>query len=367
MRIVFLIIVLLHGLIHLLGFVKGFGFKEVKELTLPISKPMGLFWLSATAIFMLYGILHFTNTKYTWLVGLGAVVISQILVVMFWKDAKFGTIPNLVILVVSFVSLGSYLLKSEFTNQVINDFSANNSLSSEVLTENDIAHLPVVVQKYLHYTKSVGQAKVKNFRAEFAGGMRGKPEDEYMKFQSVQYNFYEKPSRYFFMEASKMGLPATGLHLYQNETATFEVKMLNWLKVVDAKGDKLNQTETVTLFNDMCFIAPATLIDRRITWENIDDATVKGIFRNGNISISAALYFNEKGELINFISSDRYETDGNQYNNYPWATPVEEYKMINGYLLPSRAKLIFQKPEGDFTYGEMEYKSVMYNLIKFED
>ena len=34
MRIIFLIIVILHGLIHLLGFVKGIGLKEVKELTL---------------------------------------------------------------------------------------------------------------------------------------------------------------------------------------------------------------------------------------------------------------------------------------------------------------------------------------------
>ncbi len=163
MRIVFFIIVLLHGLIHLLGFVKGFGLKEIKELTLPISKPMGLFWLAATALFMIYSILHFTNAKYAWLVGLIAVLISQFLVIMFWKDAKFGTFFNLNILVVSLVCLGSYLLKSEFTNQVKYDFSANNMLSTEILTENDISHLPKIVQKYLHYTNSVGQAKVKNF------------------------------------------------------------------------------------------------------------------------------------------------------------------------------------------------------------
>ncbi len=42
MRILFLIIVLLHGLIHLLEFVKAFGFQEVKELTLSISKPIGI-------------------------------------------------------------------------------------------------------------------------------------------------------------------------------------------------------------------------------------------------------------------------------------------------------------------------------------
>ena len=52
MRIIFLIIVILHGLIHLLGFVKGIGLKEVKELTLPISKPLGFIWLASAFIFL---------------------------------------------------------------------------------------------------------------------------------------------------------------------------------------------------------------------------------------------------------------------------------------------------------------------------
>jgi hypothetical protein len=122
-----------------------------------------------------------------------------------------------------------------------------------------------------------------------------------------------------------------------------------------------------TLFNDMCFIAPATLIDIKIIWETINDTTVKGIYKNGNNSISALLYFNEKGALLNFISNDRYETDGKTYTSYPWATPVEDYKMMNGYFLPGKAKLIYQKPEGDFTYGELVYKSVKYNLTNIDE
>lgn len=367
MRTIFLIIVLLHGLVHLLGFVKAFGFKEVKELTLPISKPEGTLWIIAAILFLIYGILYFINNKQAWLVGIITVIVSQILIFFFWKDARFGTVPNLIILIVALVSLGSYLLHSEFTSRVKIDFLKNNQLSTELLTENDIAHLPMIVQKYFHYTKSVGQPKVKNFRAEFTGRMRSKPDDEYIKLQSVQYNFYENPSRYFYMTASKMGLPAAGLHLYQNERATFKVKLLNWFKVVDAKGNKMNQAETVTLLNDMCVIAPATLIDRRITWESINDSKIKAIFKNGSICISAMLYFNKKGELVNFVSNDRYDTDGKKYVSYPWATPVEDYKMINGYLLPSKAKLIYQRPDGDFTYGELEYKSVKYNLTCIED
>lgn len=367
MKILFLILVLLHGLIHLLGFVKAFGFKEIKELSLPISKPLGVVWIITAILFLVYGILYLVQNKQAWLVGLIAVIVSQFLVFYFWKDAKFASLPNLIILFVVLVSMGSYLLHNTFILRVNHDFSKNNTLSTELLTEHDMAHLPLIVQKYLRYTKSVGQPKVKNFKAEFVGGMRAKPNDDYMPLQSVQYNFYENPSRYFYMTAKKMGLPSTGLHLYQHETATFEVKLLNWFKVVDAKGDKLNQAETVTLLNDMCCIAPATLIDNRITWETINDTVVKAQFKNGRIRISAVLYFTGKGELVNFISNDRFETDGKKYVSYPWATPVEEYQMMNGYLLPSKAKLIYQRPEGDFIYGELGYKSVRYNLNQLAD
>ncbi|MBK8623491.1 MAG: hypothetical protein IPN79_17455 [Saprospiraceae bacterium] len=175
MKILYFLIVLFHGLIHLLGFVKGFGLKEIKELTQPISKPMGLLWLFSFLLLLLYGLLQFSNNRYLWLFGCIAAVMSQILIFVYWKDAKFGTIPNVLIFLVSMVGLGSFLLKNEFSHRVKEDFFHNNQKDTNTLTQNDIKHLPAIVQKYLYYTKSVGQPKVKNFRAEFTGGMRLNP------------------------------------------------------------------------------------------------------------------------------------------------------------------------------------------------
>ncbi|MBK8623551.1 MAG: hypothetical protein IPN79_17795 [Saprospiraceae bacterium] len=73
MKILYFLIVLFHGLIHLLGFVKGFGLKEVKELSLPISKPMGLLWLFSFLLLLLYSLLQFSNNRYLWLFGCIAV------------------------------------------------------------------------------------------------------------------------------------------------------------------------------------------------------------------------------------------------------------------------------------------------------
>ncbi len=366
MKIVFLIIMIVHGLIHTMGFVKAFDIADVKELTSSISRPFGIGWLIAAVLFMV-SVLIFTMNKSWWgFIAIPAVILSQILIIYFWSDAKFGTIPNLIILVVAIVSIGLFLMQNRFQTIVNEDLENNNEFATDILTEKDIEHLPLAVQNYLHYTKSVGQPKIKNFRAKFTGGMRSNENEPYMLFDSIQYNFYQNPSRYFYMTASKMGLPATGLHIYENANATFEVKLLNWIPVVDAKGDKMTKGETVTVFNDMCFIAPATLIDKNIEWEEVEDLIVNATYTNGNTSISATLYFNEKGEMINFVSNDRYHTDGKTYESFPWETPISEYKELNGYILPAKAELIYQKPAGNFVYGELEFVDVKYNLLKFD-
>jgi hypothetical protein len=253
-------------------------------------------------------------------------------------------------------------MKKTYQKAVLEALKRTKGQENEILTESDIQHLPAIVQKYLHYTGSVGKEKVLNFRAEFKGGIRSKSTDEFMPLKSVQYNFTDNHTRLFYIVARKKGIPAIGIHLYIDQKAIMIIKILGLFKVVDAKGKEMNQGETVTLFNDMCFMAPASLIDRNIEWKEIDNKTINAKFTNGNLTIRATLFFNEEGELVNFISNDRFETaDGKIYKNYPWITPVTGYTNINGFRLPSGAKLIYKRPEEDFCYGEFHLVNMEYN------
>ena len=257
-------------------------------------------------------------------------------------------------------------MKNKYKRIVLSELERIKGLKPEMLTEKDMDHLPEVVKKYIHSTGIVGKEKILNFRSECKGGVRSNPHEEYMPLKSVQYNFMDLHSRLFYIVAKKKGIPAIGLHLYQDAKATFQIKILGLFTVVNAKGPKMNQGETVTVLNDMVFMAPGSLIDKRIQWEIIDSMSVKAIFSNENISISAVLYFNDEGKLINFISNDRFETDGKEYKNYPWETPVSDYREFNGYWLPSKAKVIYKRPEGDFCYGEFEIINLEYNCKRLK-
>ncbi len=245
------------------------------------------------------------------------------------------------------------------------EFGLQPIINESVLTKAEIAQLPACVQKYLEYTNAIGKSKPQNMYLEFEADMYRKPGDKPMKSHSVQYNFFNNYSRLFLMKASKMGIVFKALHIYKNEQAIFQVKLAELLKVVDIKGEELTTAETVTLLNDICIFAPACLADKRFAWSESDSLSAKVNFSNGKYKVSAVLFFNQSGELINFISDDRsaLQNDGSM-KKVRWSTPVSDYILIDGRKIATYGKTIWHYPEGDFTYGVFKLKNIKYNVTK---
>lgn len=356
-------ILLLHGLIHFMGFAKAFDYGNLQQLTKGISKSAGVLWLVAALLFIAAVVLYLLN-KEAWLVpGILAVVLSQIVIVGFWKDAKYGTIANIIVCLVAFAGWAGFHFESQFRKDVKLHLQQTAPSATVLLTNADIQPLPGPVQKYLMYAGVVNQPIVKNARILFEGEMRDRGKN-WFAFYSVQYNFFDDPARLFFMKARMFGVTVPGYHDYQSGIARMNVKLFGLFAVMQAKGEEMNKAETVTLFNDMCLFAPATLADKRIQWESFDDTSAKATFTNGNNKISAILYFNEKGQLVNFISDDRYAIS--EMKQYRFSTPVKDYKLINGRNIPTYGETIWHYPEGAFVYGKFYLKSIEYNVSGYK-
>jgi hypothetical protein len=358
-KIVFIAIVVIHGLIHLLGFLKAFELANISELTQSITRPLGIVWLTTALLLMTTAITFAIKIDWWWVIAIVAVVLSQILVITSWQDAKYGTIPNVLILGVVLLSLGSILFELGYRKDIQNSLIRTRSLPAEIVTEADIQPLPQAVQLYLNYVGVVGKPKVSSMRAVLTGEMREKGKD-YFPFTAEQYNFYDEPIRLFFMKAQMFGMTVPGYHRYIDGRATMDVRIFGLFSVVKHAGEVMNVSDTVTLFNDMCLFAPAALIDKRIAWESVDELTAKATFTNHGISISATLYFNTEGQLVNFISEDRWAVADRK--RYPFSTPVSNYRNINGYNLPTYGEAIWHFPDGKFVYGKIQIKDIEYNI-----
>jgi hypothetical protein len=235
-----------------------------------------------------------------------------------------------------------------------------------VVREEDLAYLPGPVRNYLHFVGAVGKPKVCNFRAEGSGSLKRSPGSRWMDIAVQQYNFFDDPARLYYVRSSLFGIPFDGLHAYLCDNATMKINVAYFLPVIDAGGEKMMMSETVTLFNDMCLLAPATLISSNVLWETVDPLSVWARFTHNGITVAAMLYFRENGGMARFVSDDRYmAADGKTFARYQWSTLVGEYRDFNGRKVPVYGEAAWQMPEGAFTYARFMLKEIEYNCPEF--
>ncbi len=362
MKFILPTLMMLHGLIHLLGFVKAFNLAPVSQLVQPISKGQGIFWLFTALVFVCAALFFLLKNDSWSVMAIVAVLLSQYLIYNAWEDAKWGTVANTIILVAAIIGYGTWSFSQKYEDDVKAGLQQTAALSETMLTETDLQHLPEPVRKYLRYTGAIGKPKVTHFKLEFTGQIRASEQSEWMPFVSEQYTFMEATTRLFFMNATMKHLPVAGYHCFKNGHASMDIRLLSLIKVQYQSGSKMDISETVTFFNDMCCMAPATLIDPRIQWLEGDSSKVKAAFTDNGITVSAWLYFNAEGALTNFVSDDRYAlAENNELRNAPWSTPLKDYRDFAGHRLATSAETIYRYPEGDFCYGTFHLTHVEYN------
>lgn len=359
-RIVLSVVFSLHALIHLMGFAKGFGLASFDQLKVPISRPMGALWLAASILIFAATLLQFVAPRWFWLLGAIAVVVSQLVIVSSWSDARFGSIANLLLLaatVYGAFARGPFGLRAEYEGLVRQSMaSVSSSAPPTVITEADLASLPIHVQRYMRAAGVVGAPRAMGFRSRMKGRIRGSATAPWMPFVAEQHSFFGPPRRYFWMEATRAGLLIDGLHAYGESGASMRIRLLSMLPVVSLRSAELTATETVTVLNDMCIMAPWSLLDPAIRWREVDDRTVEATYTNGPHTIRAALVFDDAGRLANFWSDDRPSLgeDGKTLQRQRWSTPISDYRAMGPYRLAARGEARYAAPSGEYAYIEFE-------------
>lgn len=360
-------ILVIHGLIHLPGVFEAFGWADVDQLTQPISAAAGVLWLAAAVLLVTAAVMLVAAPRWWWIVGLLGVVVSQVAIVTSWSDAKAGTVANVVILIAvfyGFLSEGPVSYRSEFRDLVASALARPRVEGT--VTEDDLAGLPAPVARYVRLSGAVGKPRVYNFRARMHGRIRSTEDASWMHYTVDQVSTVDSnPDRLFFMEASMKGLPADVFHSFVGSSATMRVKVWSLVPMVDARGTEMNRSETVTILNDICVLAPAALINPAFTWEPIDDRSARATFTRDGITVRAVLSFDEAGELVDFVSDDRLRTtDGKAFTQEPWSTPLRDYRSFDGRMVGTvgEARWHAPAPERDFTYVEFNLDDIAYNV-----
>lgn len=361
MKYIFLFLVFLHGLIHLLGFVKGFGLSEVKELSLSISKPMGFLWLVAAVLFVAYGILFLNSSKLAWILGLLTVLVSQILIVLFWSDAKFGTVPNLIVLVVVLTSIGNYNFQNRVDKETDELLSRNNVREDRIVTEHDVEELPEPVKNWLRSSGIVGRSFIHCGKVIQKATMQMKPnQKDWLTADAVQYTTLNKPAFIWTVDA-KMNplLYFLGRDKFEHGHGAMLIKVNGLFNIVNAKGKKLDEGSLQRYLGEMVWF-PTLAMSPYITWEPIDATTAKATMTYKGTTGSGTFYFNENGDVVSF-SALRYQGNEADSKRYPWVMDILNYKTFEGIKVPVNMTSTWKLDDGDWTWLKLEVTDIQYN------
>lgn len=361
MRIIFSIFVIIHGLIHILGFLKGFGIKEVKELSLSISKPLGLMWLAASILLLVYASFQLTSNKYGWAIGFVAVILSQILVIHFWADAKFGTLPNIIILVVSIIGYGNYnfhQLTERETNQLLDRSTSSNEI---VIAAPDIENLPEPVKKWLIRSGMVGKPDIKVGKLYQHAKMKLKPEQEdWMSATALQYSTITEPA-FIWTANVKMNslLSFQGRDKFEEGKGEMLIKLNSIINVVNEKGVKIDEGAMQRYLGEMVWF-PSLALSSYIRWEVIDSTSAKATMEYKGTTGSGIFYFNSDGDFVKF-SALRFMGNKKDSEKHPWVLRVDGYKEFEGIRVPALMSATWELKDGDWTWLRLEIMDLKFN------
>ena len=100
----------------------------------------------------------------------------------------------------------------------------------------------------------------------------------------------------------------------------------------------------------------------RSGWSDRTD-TRRRVRRSGvGHRVSATLSFDPAGDLIGFVSDDRWQVAPPSPLNVPWSTPLSNYREVDGTRVATHGDANWLAPSGEWTYGRFDILALAYNV-----
>jgi len=367
-RIIFSFVIFLHGLIHLLGFVKEWKLAQVKQLTEEtlislsggLSKIVGILWLIACLLFILSGVAYLLRKEWWWMVAVIVIVVSQILIIIYWKDAKFGAIANFIILIACVLSYGSWSF-DRMVNDELNSFLPEKEIEKKIVTAEMIGELPPVVQRWLKRSNIVGKEIIQLAHLSQRGEMKTRPEGSWMSVDAEQYITANPPGFIWVADVKSSLLHLSGRDKYEEGRGHMLIKLFSLIPVVDAKGKEIDQGALLRYLGEIVW-APSAALSDYITWEEMDSTTARATMSYGGITASGIFNFDGNGDFVSF-EADRYYYRKEGSTLERWViTAKKNYKEFEGIRVPVALSVTWKFETGDFTWYKLEIREIDYNI-----
>lgn len=240
---------------------------------------------------------------------------------------------------------------------------AENRLEEgKVFEKSDFDNLPMPVQKYIEGCGYIGKSQMSYMCMEykdvdFMQGRKGPA----LTIDYTQYNFVAEPARNALIKSSMFGIPFEGYDSYSEGVGGMKGVIARYFTLFNQTGSDMDKACLATFLAE-CMFEPSVLLQDYISFEEIDDYSVRATISYEGQTASGVFTFNENYEYTTFTTNDRAVTNSDGTVEYiPWTAACSDYHLSDsGIKYPSKFSAIWNYPDEDFVYFDGLISKVSY-------
>ncbi|GAB3893946.1 hypothetical protein GCM10028803_08670 [Larkinella knui] len=368
LRFLFVCILGLHGLIHLMGFVRAWFLTKMDLITatttIPRSttetKAVGLLWLLTSLLFLAAVGVFLAGMARWWLVAFGAVFVSQLLILLYWQDAKAGTLANLLILAISLLAYADWNFTANVKAEIHNLMAEAGDEKPSVITARQVAEMPSIVQKWLTHAQVIGKERIQTAHLTQQGQMRTKVNGGWMPVEAQQYFTTNQPG--FIWHARIKAAPLVylaGRDKYEQGHGHMLIKAMSFWPIANTSGNEIDQGTMLRYLGEMVWF-PTAALSPYIHWEQLGATTARATMSYGKTIASGVFTFTPDGDVIRYVAQRYGEFEGT-YRQETWSITLSNHQALAGIRIPVQAAVTWQLKTGDFTWYTVTITEINYN------
>lgn len=354
----------MHGLLHLLGFAKAFLPAGIPQLAQPIARPTGVLWLLAALLLLATALSFLLKQAWWWMPALAALLLSQTLILLYWQEARFGTLANGLLLIAVLLGYGSWRFAA-ITRQELQAFTQAPASGSQapLVTEQLLAKQPPLVQQWMRRAQVLGRPLIQRVYLTQQGRLRTSPAGKWMPFTAQQWFTTAPPAFLWIADVQAApGLHLAGRDKYLDGRGAMTISLLSLFPVAEAQGPETDQGTLVRYLAETIWF-PTAALRGHIQWQQLDADRAQATMRYGGVSASAVFTFSPEGDVLRLEAKRYYSRQNSKPTREDWLITIDpaSYRSFAGMRIPTRSTVTWRLQEGDFTWLRLTVTGIHYN------
>jgi hypothetical protein len=267
-----------------------------------------------------------------------------------------------IIMIISFFIMMNQLFYNKFRKQANQIIVEAGKQDPSLITEEDLATLPIPVARYIRFSGFIGLKKISTMRIVHSGSFKPGVNKKFMPIRGEYFLTTKKPSFSWYGKVAMMpGLTFSAFDSYYNGHGRMTVKLLSTFKIVDVDSKEIGLSAFGRCVAEMTLVPSFFLDNEKVKWISSDSTKAECQIIDSGLITNAQLYFNNNGSLERIVVDRYFDRNNGEATLEKFTAKGQDIKDFNGLKLGSVVDGYWNLKEGDLHYVHFIIEKVEFN------